>query len=185
MPKSMSCPAGHELPHSPMNSSAQCTPVFCSEGKLEKQLKKVKSSENLHPDILTTSESTLAESAADVRIAIARGEESARQKILKTPHLEGAEAEEWADAKILTLLPRAVSEIEWGLRFGDADTRARAASKVLDATGRGKKENGAMSVAPIILLQGSQIPWLQRSASEPNATPHATTPRLNTDGEKT
>lgn len=166
----MNCPAGHSLPHQ------TCTPVYCSVAPLPQQLKQLKhqarrkeqiTKEQVEEKIQELKNNTptfqLAESAADEKNAIAQGRAASRHRILHTPQdLTGSDAEEWADARITSLLPLAVSEIEWGLKFGDDDMRARAASKIMDATGRGKKENGSNATAPIILLQGTSIPWLKR-----------------------
>ncbi len=181
----MQCPAGHQIPNH--TSTGQCTPVHCAAGPLPKQLqalkkeiqRKVRSQtppreeSGIVPDgkslamslseDVNSSEMTLAESAADASNAIARGRRRSRNKILETPqNLAGGDAEEWADAKLIALLPFAVAEQEWQLHYGDDEQRAKASAKILDATGRGRKENGASAVAPIIMVQGTAIPWLSR-----------------------
>lgn len=100
------------------------------------------------------------------KAAHAVGRDLARRKLLGFPEgkLEGADAEEWADKKIVEMLPLAVAELEFQLKYGDDEQRAKAANKVLDATGRGKRENGAGAVAPIIMIQSGaafQLPWVK------------------------
>lgn len=77
--------------------------------------------------------------------------------------LVGADAEAWADQKLVSLLPWAVAEVEHQLKFGTNQERERAAQKVLDATGRGKRDASTGSTAPIIVLtagpNGLELPW--------------------------
>lgn len=78
--------------------------------------------------------------------------------------LTGTEAEQWADRRMVELLPMAIAEFEYLLRYGDEAQRERAASKVLDANGRGKREAMMGGSQPIIILTGvnpSSVPWAQ------------------------
>jgi hypothetical protein len=88
----------------------------------------------------------------------------ARMKMLKVPEgLKGDAAEQWADARMVELLPLAVADIEYDLIAGSPDQRAKARQQVLDATGRSKREAAAGTTAPIVMLVGSvaQVPWAQ------------------------
>jgi len=92
--------------------------------------------------------------------------------------LKGGDAEKYGADKLVEMIPLAVQEIEYRLRFGDDDARNDAARDVLDANGLRRKE--ALQVgAPTIVLNfgeaqagGHSFPFLKRSndAKEPAGT---------------
>jgi hypothetical protein len=80
-----------------------------------------------------------------------------------TKPLEGKEAEDWADAKIVSELPVALAELSHQLRYSrDSDTRAKAARQFIESAGRGKREAAMAGGSPIIILTASgtvEGPW--------------------------
>lgn len=79
----------------------------------------------------------------------------------------------WADKKILSLLPAALAEKEYALKFGDDGQRERAADKILAANGRAQKEGSGQSSASIILHvsgSGLQLPYLPKRLVEGTVT---------------
>lgn len=116
-----------------------------------------------------------------VRMARGKGRHAARMAVMEVPPgLEGTAAEDWADKRLLSLLPLAVAEVEAQLKFGDASQRERAADKVMAATGRGKREAAHNSAPTIIYIAQGEggsgrvaVPWSQnksRTASAVEAT---------------
>lgn len=115
----------------------------------------------------------LAEDAAHGAAAISRADQmtkighaagrlAARRQFAKLPfHLTGVEAENWADKRLVELLPDAVAELQYQLQLGDDGMRERAAARILDANGRGKKDNGNQGGNPIIIIGGVTLPWAQ------------------------
>lgn len=119
------------------------------------------------------------------RLGKAMGRHLARHNFLKVPKgLEGAEAEQWADSKLVNLLPDAVAELEYQLKLGDDSQRERAAKMVLESMGRGRRESGGGSNAPVIIIAGGaggqvQVPWAQKVAP-PTITADNAPKRLQT-----
>ena len=69
------------------------------------------------------------------------------------------------DARTVKLLPLAVAEKEFQLRFGNDDQRERAADSVLRMTGRYQKEGAISGGASIILNiggEGMQLPYMPK-----------------------
>jgi hypothetical protein len=170
----LTCPNGHSLPN--FTPKGQCTPVHCAaetktvRGKQKRALETKPPPERALAPALGETEANqtavLARNEFLLKSAHAVGRDLARRKLLGFPEgpLQGAEAEEWADKKIVEMLPLAVAELEFQLKYGDDEMRAKAANKILDATGRGKRENGAGAVAPIIMIQSGnafQLPWVK------------------------
>lgn len=108
------------------------------------------------------------DSETEARILRAKRKYELKAKHQAVPEgLEGAAAEEWADKKLVDLLPAAVADVEWDLKYGDDAERQAARKQILDATGRGKREQGGGGSQPIIMLVGAGVgpgaqPWLQR-----------------------
>lgn len=106
------------------------------------------------------------------RVARGRGRFAARMAVADVPAgMEGTAAEDWADKRLLSLLPLAVAEVEAQLKFGDASQRERAADKVMAATGRGKREAGNNSAPTIIFMTQGEggsgrvaVPWSQNKS---------------------
>ena len=82
--------------------------------------------------------------------------------------LAGDAAKDWAQAKLVDLLPEAVASLQWDLRYGNPKVRAEAAEKVLRANGLEKREAAPTGGGLIVLNigtgggQGSGVPWLER-----------------------
>lgn len=93
-----------------------------------------------------------------------------RLQLAKVPKgLKGDKAAQWAQEKMVELLPEAVANVAHDLRYGTDRQREAATDKVLRANGMDKKDAGTGSTGGLIILQlGSdaaqkeQIPWLQR-----------------------
>jgi hypothetical protein len=188
------CPKQHALPNRTANG--ECTPLWCadtdrgSRGSTSKEVVKTREARDavkeavqlkgdLHIDgmlkgddeTVVLAKNTAKDSKVDemVRIGKGAGRFAARLSALGTPTgLQGVEAEKWADSKLVEMLPLAVAEVEYQLKFGDDAQREKAAGKVLDATGRGKKEQQGNS-APTIILVGAgtggalNYPWMKRA----------------------
>ncbi len=177
------CPAGHDLPHTAA-SGMQCTPLYCSvDAEPEVMAPRVKKAGKKASKLERAVAVAVAAAPPSV-VGVATAEESleayadARKKhVLRQAHyeawkdvlpipkdLKGADAEKWADDKLVELLPAAVSDLERDLKFGSDSQRASARDKILDATGRGKTDKAFGGSAPIIMLNMTpgDIPWLKR-----------------------
>ena len=155
------CPKGHKLPR--VTKKGQCTPLDCADDAKEKVVSIVKKEKAPPPVVFDDEdEDELADSRKKLKLRASQRE--ARRELIPAPELEGTDAENWADQKIVKLLPKAVAELEYQLEYGSDEQRERAANKILDATGRGKTERGGAGTAPIILLNMApgQVPWAQR-----------------------
>ncbi len=171
------CPTGHELPN--RIGERICSPISCATKKPDKDLPETRSDaevetthELLEQGIGMTSPdpawSTAAYREAVPEIAAKVGVHAARSNLLKVPEgLTGKEAEKWSDERLVEYLPKAVGELGYQLKYGSDKQRMEAARMVLDATGRGKKEN-APSLAPTLVFMGQGggqffNPWLPAS----------------------
>lgn len=185
------CPKNHRLPH--RSRTGECTPLYCAEpeaevrekqqGKIEKAKEKhlpkmVEEEDQLIRQLLPTSgptgqlsrEAAVISKAEEVsRLGRGAGRFAARIGALGVPlGLKDVAAEQWSDAKLIELLPFAVAEKEYQLKFGDDAMRERAADAVLSATGRKQKDGGGNS-APTIIVVGSgsggqlNYPWAKRA----------------------
>lgn len=79
--------------------------------------------------------------------------------------LEGEAATEWAQKKIVALLPKAVAQIDYDLHFGSDSVKSLAADKILKANGMDRKEAMADAGRPTIILNigsDTKAPWLER-----------------------
>jgi hypothetical protein len=182
------CPKGHTLPN--RTNKGQCTPLHCAGSRSAAQeknpvraaRKKAKAAAPTPADAvldavkpapapdqvlpeLAKAAAYEAKMEALEQIAKSMSRLEAREVLLNVPKgLKGAEAEAWADAKLQELLPWAVAEKEFQLKHGDDEQRSRAADRVLEANGRGKKEGAPPVTQPIVVvLHGSggsaQLPW--------------------------
>lgn len=167
------------LPH--QTQAGQCSPIHCA-GVTDSQKKKRKKkaaevfntgAKQVHVEhgLAAKQEErvvALEDAEEETRLTRAQKRHAMKQKALGVPEkLEGAAAEEWADKRLVELLPSAVADVEWDLKYGDDAQRANARKQVLDATGRGKREMGGGGSQPIIMLVGTGVgpgaqPWLQR-----------------------
>lgn len=174
---SMSCPKGHALPHD--TERGQCTPIYCADNTAKvsaapltkngrprsdkKRLTKIQTAEVVAVLTGSTSIEDAARTAANEQLAVHAGKLIARQTFLKVPQgLTDAAAEEWADKKLINLLPDAIAEAEYRLKLGDDDQRWSAAKQILESTGRGKKEAMNGGASPLVIINmgaGSKLPW--------------------------
>lgn len=169
------CPKGHALPHKGANG--ECTPLRCAAGatgpKPEKPAAKTSTErsrefrERRKEELAEYQATDLGKADADEerRIAIAAKRHEKWMDFLGTPTgLTGDEAEKWADGKLVSLLPIAVAQIERSLKYGTEDQKDKAADKILNATGRGKREALGQSTPPIVIQLsggGINLPWRQ------------------------
>lgn len=184
----LKCPKGHDLPH--RTNKGQCSPNYCAgsasggapptrlRAKAKKETKKAveialrDAADREIDKIVPTTDQDLVATKATAKAAkiehIAKmgnaiGRLAARRAFLQVPDgLNGEDAEAWADAKLTTLLPDAVADLEYDLKLGDDGQRRHARDRILDATGRGKRENGVGGAQPIIILTGGAVqnpPW--------------------------
>jgi len=156
------CPKGHRLPH--QTNRGNCTPDWCA-GRAGKDAKQPATLAKRIDEV-----PALAGVEEQNRIVKAETRRKARLKAVEFPEtpLEGGAAEEWADKEIIKLLPEAVAELKFNLRYGDDQQREKAADKILAATGRGKKESGGGgAIFNVVVGAGSipgapPVPFLQR-----------------------
>lgn len=173
------CPGGHELPFK--GPTGDCTPVRCSmtsrqraarkETKGEKKVIVALPAKAVDALLKVDAPAPLAidDDSDDRRQALAAKQyEKWRQFIGVKDDLQGDEAEKWSDAKLTNLLPVAVAQVESDLKYGSPEQRARAADKILNANGRGKRDPITASAPPIVInmVNGGDLPWRQASKVE-------------------
>ena len=80
-----------------------------------------------------------------------------------------ADIKAWADRKSLELLPIALAEVNFNLKFGNDKQRSEAPTQVLDMHGLRRREAAAGQHATIVLNIGGgkealtdALPWLKR-----------------------
>lgn len=171
------CPEGHIIPR--RGAAGDCTPIYCGDAKLKNktknELRAAKKAEAASTALALRPGSAVVPAAEEVEAAIERVQKKmalveAKRAHFKVPRgLSGADAEEWADKKLVELTVEAVAELEEQLKLGSPDERFRAAGRVLDATGRGKRDIAA-GTGPVIMLVGAKVvngavetPWMQRT----------------------
>lgn len=90
-----------------------------------------------------------------------------RQAFLKIPKaMDNEKAEEWAQSKAVELLPTALGEVEFRLKFGTDDQRYEAAKDVLDMNGMRKRDAINSGGNTIILNLGPNgTPWAKKVVS--------------------
>lgn len=104
-----------------------------------------------------------AERAQISRVGTGLGALAIRQAFLKIPKMSGEDAETWAQNKAVELLPTALGEVEFRLKFGTDDQRYEAAKDVLDMNGMRKRDALASGGNTIILNIGSNgTPWAKK-----------------------
>lgn len=92
-----------------------------------------------------------------------------RMELVNKPrNLSADEAKAWAETKLQELLPEAVANIAWDLRYGTGKAQSDAVDRVLKANGMDKRDTGYVGTGGTIILNiGSgpseaKIPWLER-----------------------
>lgn len=163
-----------EATHEALTSNSQYrAPRLDGELKLTGESAAEDLAANLTPMLQTLDEETatlaaeqasLSKNKQILQLAQSQGRHSARKAFFKAPtNLPAAEAETWAQAKAVSLLPDALAEIEFQLKMGDDGMRRDAARDVLDINGMRRREAAGAGGATIILnLGGKELPWAQR-----------------------
>lgn len=93
-------------------------------------------------------------------------------------NLSGDEAVEWGKQRLMDMVPEAVADLQFSLRFGTAKERAEARERVLRANGLADKEAPQGQGGMIVLnLQGDlgDTPFLKRAVESSNALPAGAT----------
>jgi len=173
------CPGAHRLPRD------GCTPVYCltqrtgtggkgrrnpqTEARKEAALKA--GSAPLKDLGAVAPINTGAESLAHqhegrhieaIRASLASGKHAARRALVPAPEgLHGGDAEEYAQKKLVEMLPEAVANLEYDLKYGDDKQRSEASHKVLAANGMANREQAGNMVPPIVLNFTGVLPWMQ------------------------
>lgn len=109
----------------------------------------------------------VADEAALAAKSPADAEADSRLSLAKVPAggLKGDEAIKWSQDKMVELLPEAVANIAWNLRYGTTKERAEATDRVLRANGMDRRDVGPQSGGLIVLNLGNStadVPWLKR-----------------------
>ncbi len=161
------CPSGHPLPH--RTEKGRCTPLLCAE-KAGTGLSRLRDDKVIDP------EERLAKVKGDeeMRIKVQTSRAQVWQDFLQIPvDLKGADAEKYFDDEIVNMLPFAVGVLKKQLHFGTEEQQERAATKVMDANGRGKREAGGTTAPSIIINMvqadgstGMKLPWRKDSPAE-------------------
>lgn len=163
------CPEQHHLPHH--TTFGDCTPLYCADAPKDRPT-------NGNGKLVTTSlakaDGKAIQDMAELeqrRVELAFRRAKARNRILQVPDgLQGADAEAYADKRLVEMLPYAAAELEFQLRYGDDNQRGRAANEVMDRTGRSKKDGGG-HVGPLMVINvgpdGMSLPWLKRTDKAP------------------
>ena len=184
----LQCPRLHKLPHK--SSTGDCTPLYCAdkENLLNPTVKEDRLLQNQRPveeEAATLTEATTpSEVAAEVeesypdnekakravrvdtltQLSHAAARSAARATFFKVPqNLEPAEIEAWAQTKAVSMLPKALAELDYQLTMGDDNQRRDAMRDVLDINGMRKREaNGSTGATIILNLNGKELPWAQK-----------------------
>lgn len=182
------CPMGHGLPN--YTARGQCTEAWCALDPIEGTPRKLKP---LRADsaLVAAAVESVADNAADAGIAqkkrlraamqLAMYNRKTRLSMVAQPSVEEAKAPEaWFDKRVSELLPDALAEVEYQLRYGDDQMRKAAALDIWDANGKRKKEalNATGQTLVLNLAPGQTLPWLQKAETAPGAEASLATPML-------
>lgn len=197
------CPGAHRLPRE------GCTPMYCLDqragvsgrgGKraspqskarrevaqkaLASPLKDLGTVEPAAPNnALPLAEQMEGRATEAGKLALMAGKHAARRGLLPVPDLKGGEAEEYAQRKLVDLLPQAVTELEQQLTYGDDKQRIEAARDVLDANGMRRREQVGNMVPPIVLNFTGVLPWMQVPGVSPETAKKVKANAQIVDGE--
>lgn len=142
------CPRGHPVRTS--HGKRKCSQVACAFDPVYKGTG--------HVDRRQLATSPIPNKEFDARVRLAG--------LLK--NLRGDDAVKWAESKLVDLLPEAVTNVAWELRFGTDKQRSEATDRVLRANGMDRREAKDAAQSGLIVLnlstQNENIPWLQRLA---------------------
>lgn len=146
------CPGGHYI--GKRFKTGKCTKLWCAEGGVRTEFR--------------------GNVVDEKALAALPPEEQAwatRKQLAKLPAgLAGDAAQQWAQKKLVDLLPEAVASVAYDLRYGTDKVRAEAADKVLRANGLDKREaaggGGGLIVLNLTGADTGKIPWLERLNSK-------------------
>lgn len=159
-----------------LTETGSCTPLYCAAEVTPVEVQEAPEPMALVP-APAVDVAVQAEAVERRTLGAASGRLQARKAFLKVPEgMGGAEAEAWADSKLVSLLPLAVAEKEYQLLYGDDEQRSKAADRILEATGRGKRDGSGGANQPLIVLVGQGVmapPWSSK-ARVVNVTPTLT-----------
>ena len=121
----------------------------------------------------------LAKQVSEAQPLVAPSLEEARKERLRLVQGQSVEKKDdatikaWAERKSLELLPAAVAELSFNLKYGNDKQRAEAMRDVMDINGMRKRDVQAGMQPTIILnLAGglkeveAKLPWLKKSTEE-------------------
>jgi hypothetical protein len=142
--KKLSCPGGHDLPR------PGCTPLSCVD--------KVTS--------LSRAKAVPPNPEDDEKMTFAVARKGARETLVQVPNLSGADAEEYVEEKKVALLPQAMAEIEFQLKYGDNKERIDAARDVMRMNGMLNRD-APTGVAPTIIINmgDKKLPWQKKEVT--------------------
>lgn len=150
------CPKGHP-------TRTQFGEYFCSKARCGEDMQATYGPTTLNLDELA------AKPTAEVAF-------EHRKQLAKLPDgLTGDAATKWAQEKMVDLLPEAVANVAYDLRYGTDRQREAATDRVLKANGMDKRDtNASQGGQGLIVLNltaeaTSGVPWLQR-LSKPSLT---------------
>lgn len=151
------CPEGHTLPHK--FNGVRCTPLACGQLSKGRAISQAGAVNNLKIRD-EKEELKFIERNAKKDAAFAQTRLTVRNSMVEQPPegLDTAEAEEWTQKKMVALLPAAVAELEYQLKFGDDRQRMDAARDVLDANGM-RKRDAITASGQTIVLNIANLPW--------------------------
>lgn len=138
------CPSGHALPKD------GCTPLYC--GMTTTALSKASPVKPVAVD-----------DDARERLSFAISRRDARDELVPVPELSGADAEEYIEEKKVSLMPRALAEVEFQLNYGDEKARIEAARDVLRMNGMLNRDAPTGIAPTIVINMGNQkLPWQKK-----------------------
>jgi hypothetical protein len=159
----LECPKGHKLPYK--SKRGNCTPLYCSEQRIDPRKNDAEKR-----GLMKVEKEDAKKRGERVKTAqreeVERGmKQMARRDVRKgllepTPaDLAGEAAETYVTDKLVRLLPDAVAELEFQLKFGDDKQRMEAARDVLDANGMRKRDAVTAGGQTIVLNVNGPLPW--------------------------
>lgn len=177
------CPGGHAIPHQ-VAGKGYCSKKRCIEQPELTPGAEVWSERGGHGEQVINLDKLKEVDPRDH----GRLERAAQVGLKKT--LKGDDALRWAQDKMVELLPEAVANVAWDMRYGTDKQRTEATDKVLRANGMDKKDANQQGQSGLIILQlgagsdAGNIPWLSRMKPSPKAVAEATGVRKPEDDEE-
>lgn len=161
------CPGGHALPNH--TKHGQCTPIYCA---LTRDDADDETPEEAEERVARGKEKKDSEKELEQkRLMRTQMRAQMRAELVPVPgNLKGGDAEAWTGQRMVELSPYALAEMEFQLKYGDDEQRARAAARILDSTGHGKKDLATGGATIVINMSGqgaslgAVLPWRQQGA---------------------